>query len=407
MSVEDRLLRHAIEAHKAGRLIEAEAAYRRILRKRPADADALNFLGMLTCQTGSAAAAAGLLRKSVDADPTNAHAWLNLGNVLVATGDAHEARAAFVKATELAPQLPMAWFNLGVCLGRCSLPREAAAALHRALKLEPGYIPAYESLALLLNRLGSHAEAAEVYRDWLAQEPHNPIAKHMLAATAGQGAPVRADDGFVRQTFDNFASSFDENLKALDYRAPQWVAERLAREVASHASMEVLDAGCGTGLCGVLLKPLARRLVGVDLSSGMVDKARARELYDELAVQELCEFMRSRPGTFDVVVSADTLCYFGALEEPLAAARGCLRKGGILTVTLERLDPGASGDPYRLETHGRYSHAEAYVRSAVAQAGFGEIQLEERVLRSERGQNVLGHLVLARVSQLPGGSGQA
>jgi predicted TPR repeat methyltransferase len=389
-------LQQTIAAHKEGRLVEAESGYRRILRRNPADADALNFLGMLTCQTGDAVAAAELLRKSVEADSTNPHAWLNLGNVLLATGDAQEARAAFVKATELAPELPMAWFNLGVCLGRCSLPQEAASALHRALKLEPGYVPAYESLALLLNRVGNHAEAAEVYRDWLLQDPGNPIAKHMLAATAGLEAPVRADDGFVRQTFDNFASSFDENLKALDYRAPEWVAERLAREVPSNATLDILDAGCGTGLCAPLLKPLARRLVGVDLSSGMVDKARARELYDELVVQELSEFMRSRPGAYDVVVSADTLCYFGALQEPLAAARGSLRKGGILTLTLERLDPAASGEPYRLETHGRYSHAEAYVRAAATQAGFHDIRLEERILRRERGQNVTGHVLLAR-----------
>jgi predicted TPR repeat methyltransferase len=396
MAADQSTLQRAIEAHKGGRLLEAEAEYRRILRRNPGDADALNFLGMLTCQTGDAVAAAELLRKSVEADSTNSHAWLNLGNVLLAKGDAQEARAAFVKATELAPDLPMAWFNLGVCLGRCSLPQEAASALQRALKLEPGHIPAYESLALLLNRLGNHAEAAEVYRDWLVQDPGNPIAKHMLAATAGLDAPARAEDGFVRQTFDNFASSFDENLKALDYRAPEWVTERLAREVPSNATLDILDAGCGTGLCAPLLKPLARRLVGVDLSSGMVDKARARELYDELVVQELSEFMRSRPGAYDVVVSADTLCYFGALQEPLAAARGCLRKGGILTFTLERLDPAVSGEPYRLETHGRYSHAEVYVRAAATQAGFHEMQLEERILRRERGQNVMGHVFLAR-----------
>jgi predicted TPR repeat methyltransferase len=107
------------------------------------------------------------------------------------------------------------------------------------------------------------------------------------------------------------------------------------------------------------------------------------------------------------VVSADTLCYFGSLDEPLAAARTCLRTGGILTFTLERLDPTVSGDPYHLETHGRYSHAEAYVREAASQAGFCEIGLEERVLRRERGQNVMGHVVLARVSQFLGGEERA
>src|SRR6266436_5689102 len=112
MAADQSTLQRAIEAHKGGRLLEAEAEYRRILRRNPGDADALNFLGMLTCQTGDAVAAAELLRKSVEADSTNSHAWLNLGNVLLAKGDAQEARAAFVQATELAPDLPMAWFNL-------------------------------------------------------------------------------------------------------------------------------------------------------------------------------------------------------------------------------------------------------------------------------------------------------
>jgi predicted TPR repeat methyltransferase len=138
---------------------------------------------------------------------------------------------------------------------------------------------------------------------------------------------------------------------------------------------------------------MARRLVGVDLSKSMVEKARARAVYDELVVEELSQFMRSRPNTFDVVASADTLVYFGALEEPLVAARQCLHPGGILVFTVERLDPAVSGGPYRLETHGRYSHAEGYVREVAAGAGFTAITSETQVLRRERGKDVVGHLV--------------
>jgi predicted TPR repeat methyltransferase len=101
-----------------------------------------------------------------------------------------------------------------------------------------------------------------------------------------------------------------------------------------------------------------------------------------------------------VISSADTLVYFGSLEEPLAAARACLREGGILVFTVERLDPGTCADPYRLEPHGRYSHSEAYVRAVVAEAGFQVAPSEVHVLRRERGQDVLGHLVLARTGVL-------
>jgi len=334
-----------------------------------------------------------LLSRSVEADAGNPHAWLNYGNVLLMNGDKEAARAAFEKATQLAPELPIAWFNLGVCLGRCRLPDAAASALHHALRLEPGYIPAYVSLATLLHYLGNYTEAAEVYREWLAHDPGNPMATHLLAAATGQDAPARANDGYVTQLFDDFAESFDENLTALKYRAPELIAERLKREIPFDASREVLDAGCGTGWCGPLLRPLARRLVGVDLSAGMIAKARARAVYDELVAQELCQFMGERPNSFDVIASADTLVYFGSLEAPLAAARKGLRPDGILVFTVEQLD---SAGTYRLEPHGRYSHSEAYVRRAAAEAGFGLLTLEEHPLRRERGHDVRGHLVLAR-----------
>ncbi|HEX3842990.1 MAG TPA: tetratricopeptide repeat protein [Steroidobacteraceae bacterium] len=402
MTSSARVLQEAIEAHKGGHLVEAEATYRRVLREQPNNPDALNFLGMLRCQAGDAAQAAELLRRSVETEPSNPHAWLNLGNVLVILKRDEEARTAFVKATELAPEFAMAWFNLGVCLGRCKQPLEAASALHRALKIEPGHIPAYESLALVLHRLGNYEEAAEIFREWLAHDPDNPMARHMLAATSGAAAPSRASDGYVRTLFDDFAANFDENLASLQYRAPHLIAERLGRETPEDASLDILDAGCGTGLCGPLVRSRARTLVGVDLSAAMVEKARARGGYDELVVEELCTFMSARSGAFDVVISADTLVYFGALEEPLRCARSCLRSEGLLIFTVERRDAAQDSDShessYRLESHGRYSHSQAYVRTALETAGFGRIAMESGVLRRERGCDVMGLIVLARAS---------
>lgn len=402
MSSVDKSLRHAIEEHKAGRLPDAEAAYRRVLAHRPDDPDALNFLGMLRCQAGDPTEAAALLQRSVEAEPSNPHAWLNLGNVLVILKKPEEARVAFTRTTELAPDLAMGWFNLGVCLGRCKQPQEAASALHRALKIEPGHLPAYESLALVLHRLGNYPEAAEVFREWLAHDPGNPFARHMLAATTGTETPSKAADEYVRQLFDDFAGHFDENLTSLEYRAPNLIAERLGREAPGNSSLDVLDAGCGTGLCGPLVRSLARSLVGVDLSAGMIDMARARGGYDELVVAELCAFMSSRPGSFDAVISADTLVYFGALEEPLRGARICLRDGGLLIFTVEHWDTGEDSgsreSSYRLETHGRYGHTERYVRVVLDLAGFGGISIERGVLRRERGSDVVGLVVLARAT---------
>ena len=157
----------------------------------------------------------------------------------------------------------------------------------------------------------------------------------------------------------------------------------------------VIDAGCGTGLCGPLLRSHCARLVGVDLSSQMVERARLRQCYDELAVAELSAFMRSRPSMFDAVISADTLVYFGALEEPLSAAREALRVNGLLVFTIEAL-PATASQSYRLEAHGRYAHGEQYIRDALAATGFSVTAFTPATLREESGEPVSGAVVTAR-----------
>jgi predicted TPR repeat methyltransferase len=200
----------------------------------------------------------------------------------------------------------------------------------------------------------------------------------------------------VQRTFDSFADSFDTVLSRLHYRAPALVVEALTVALgASRGDLDVLDAGVGTGLCGPGLRPYARRLEGVDLSPLMLAKARARAVYDALAEGELVAYMRARPASFDVVVSADTLVYFGALADALAAAAAATRTGGHLVFTLERLDePTPEG--FRLHPHGRYSHTEAYVAATVRAAGFSLSKVTPAQLRLENKLPVHGFVVSAR-----------
>jgi len=396
MSTPDNsLLMRAIEAHKGGRFAEAEAGYRRILRRRPGDADALNFLGMMRVQTGNVGEGLELLRRSVKSQPRNAHAWTNFGNALTASGAFEEAHKAFTTATELAPTMAEAWFNRGVCARRLKLAEDALLSLSKAVEHGPGYSAAYEALARLLYQAGRLTEAAETYRKWLACDPDNPIPKHMLAASTGENVPSRAGDAYVTEIFDAFADSFDQNLTELGYRAPELLATAVATQLSGRSDLDILDAGCGTGLCGPLLEPMARTLIGVDLSPGMLEKARARGTYDELVVEELSTFMRQRPESFELIVSADTLVYFGALEEPLSAAYSCVRKGGLVAFTLERLEPEADAPAYRIQPHGRYCHQESYVRAALAEAGFSVVSFVGDTLRRESGRQVAGHVVVA------------
>lgn len=393
------LLRRAHAAHQQGRLNEAESGYRSVLRIRPADPDALHFLGMLHFQRGERTEAIQLVRRSLASLGNNPHAWNNLGNMLLACDQPQEAVDAYEKATQYGPQIAETWFNRAVCSRRVRQYDLAIECFLKTLDIQPQYTVVHERLGMTLYSLGRFREAADVYRKWLAQDPSDPVARHMLSALTGEDVPARADDAYLRVLFDRFASSFDENLSELGYRAPELLAATLGEYVATDGRLEILDAGCGTGLCGPLLRSMARRLVGVDLSAGMIERAVPRNVYDELVVGELGAFMLARPAGFDVIVAADTLVYFGALQEVAAAARQCIRPGGVLAFTVERLVDGVGDEPYLIQPHGRYAHRVDYVRQTLLDSGFTRVDIKPVILRRERGADVHGHLV----SALPGG----
>jgi predicted TPR repeat methyltransferase len=409
MSSPDEDLRIAMAAHKAERFDEAEAGYLRVLETRPDHAKALYYLGLLQFHRGDTAAAIKLVQRCLNFARTSGPAWITLGGLFVAAGRKTEARDAYRRATVVAPAMGEGWYNYGICLRDEGDVEGAIDALRTSLAREPGYSRSYEALATVLYQVGRTQEAANVYRDWAASEPQSAKARHMVAAVFQRDVPARAADDYVRELFDGAARSFDANLGKLNYRAPALVVEALVRagrnirgahgaggtQNAALGFASVLDAGCGTGLCGPLLRSHCGRLVGVDLSPQMIERARRRECYDELVVAELGAFMRSRPRQFDAIVSADTLVYFGALEEPLSAARGALLDEGVLVFTVEALPATASQD-YRLEAHGRYAHSEQYLRNALTASGFAVTGFESAVLREESGAPVSGTVITAR-----------
>ncbi|WP_306392236.1 tetratricopeptide repeat protein [Telluria beijingensis] len=425
----DAALRLAIDAHQRGQLAEAERRYRALLAVAPKHADALHFLGVLLHQNGQREGALALIARALviapgyvdarnnlgnvqkelglaaDAEssyravlaarPDFAPAWNNLGVVLKAQGRGQEAADAYRQALALTPDNAESWANLGNALRALHQLDEAMTAYHKAILLAPQSVDAYHNLGQALVSRGRTGEALDVYRRWQEQQPDNPMIAHMIAAVAGGVAPGRASDGYVQTTFDRFASSFDDVLASLDYRAPQLCGALVAEAAdAPRGALEVLDAGCGTGLCAPILAPYAHALDGVDLSPKMLEKAAARGGYRRLEAAELTAWLADHPDSYDLVVSADTLCYFGALEDVVAAAAGAVRPGGHLVFTLEECSDDAL--PYRLNPHGRYSHGESYARACLAAAGLDVTALQRHVLRTELGAPVAGLAIAAR-----------
>jgi predicted TPR repeat methyltransferase len=396
-----QILEAAVRAHQSGQVQQAEILYAQLLQADPDDADALHFFGLLRFQQGRSAEAETLMRKSLAAAPTNAHAWNNLGNVLFASDRSADAADAYLRAVDLDLELAAPWKNLAECLERAGSPERAIELFRHIIETLPGFVPAYDALGRVLRYFGRQQEAIEIYERWVALEPERATARHMLAAVTRENVPARAPDAYVKELFDGFAADFDAKLEKLDYKAPQLVTTALQRYISSRGPLRILDAGCGTGLCGALLRPFASELVGIDLSAGMLRKAQLRGTYDALHQAELTEYMSSAHGKFDVIVCVDTLCYFGALATVFAAARTALVPHGVFAFSVEQA-LGSTTLEFEIQSHGRFQHARSYLERTLSQSGFSRLTLEEAVLRREVRIEVAGLVAVATPGRVGG-----
>ncbi len=332
----------AVKSQREDRVADAANIYQQILAVVPDHVDALHFFGVAEHQVGRLEAALQLINRALALAPEHADALSNRGNVyrtlrrldeaeadyrhalalrpddpntlsnlgtvLRARGDFEGAAATFREVIARKPDHAPAWQNLGGTLENMQRGAEALEAFREAVRLAPDSVDMFRDLGLALYTQGLFVEAAEMYHRCLALCPGDARARHLLAACTGEDAPARASDAYVRAEFDSFASTFDASLARLEYRGPALVAQAVD-EIAGDLPPRpvVLDAGCGTGLCGPLLRERAGTLCGVDLSAAMVAQARDRGVYDELVVEELTSHLRRHVQTIDLVVSADTL----------------------------------------------------------------------------------------------------
>lgn len=376
----------------------ASLGYRAVLELDPAHAEALHRLGSLRREDGDAGAAIRLLSRSLAVRPGHAHALNNLGGAYRDAGKPGLAYLALSAAADAMPGDARVRVNLGATLIELRRYGEAADALHEAVSLDPACDEGHHLLASALYRLhlgGAVDDAVHRARAWLAACPEAPLPRHSLAALGGEPPPPAASTDWVRTVFDRFGPSFDTHLRALSYGVPARIGE-MARGGPTAGNARVLDLGCGTGLCGEHLRPLARHLAGVDLSRGMLAQAQAKGFYDWLAEGDIVTFLEDQPaGAWDLIVAADVFIYVGDLVPLLRSLSAALAAGGRFLFSIEAAGRGADEHGYELHASGRYRHAEDHVRRIVAGHGLVIDRVEDAVIRMERGAPVVGRIFVA------------
>lgn len=379
---------------RQGRRGEAIRAWGRSAQLDPADEDAWRNIGQTAAEDGDLARAADAFRRVLTINPDAADVCRALAAVCTGLGRDDDARAAIRRGRALARD-PDALARFAAARVQAGHVSEGVRALRRAARLRQDDVGLAYRLAGLLAYAGRAREARRACRRVLALDASHSGAVCLSAALDGHTPAARPLDD-IASSFDRFAADFEEQLvNRLRYRGPIVIWRAVGRALGcprrQPRAMAILDAGCGTGLAAPLLRPSAKRLVGIDISREMLARARARRAYDRLICGDLVAHLQATRARYDVIVAADVFVYLGDLAPVLRGARRVLRPGGLLGFSVELSD----GDTYRLELTGRYTHALAYLRGVARACGFRVRHARPTTLRHERGFPVrAGVLVL-------------
>ena len=318
----------------------------------------------------------------IDANRGGALTRLALGRGLLALSRIDDALAALREASSLAPSSADIAIAMGDALAANGALPTAISEYQRALRLDPSATQAHTQLATLWLDAGepdkAEAELAAAEANGgdalLIAAKRNEIAKHRTLKCASSG--------YIRHLFDQFAADYDERMRSrLGYAAPEILRDLCSLLLGPpRGKLDILDLGCGTGLSGTAFAAFAKHLVGVDLSPGMLAKAKARSIYDELIVSDIESLPPTLTG-FDLVIAADVLVYVGDLAGTFAEVYARLKPDGLWAFTTEKAD----GIDFELGPKRRYRQSEAYLRRLAETHGFEVSSLIECVTRYDAG----------------------
>jgi predicted TPR repeat methyltransferase len=365
----------------------------------------LHSAGIQAYRAGHLEMAADLIAKAISVNGHMPEFHYNLAIVLRAQDKLKEAAASYKRAILLKPDYANAHNNLGNIWKTLGKRDEARACFERALLCKPGNVDTHYNLGILCSDSGDREEAARHFHRCLDLDPDDARGAGMLLTHLGLAiVPERTPQAQLLNIYDVRSRFWDQEST---YFGHALVAEGLQKH-ASAAKLDILDIGCGTGLVGAQVRPLAGRLDGVDISLAMLEKARDKKIYDRLDQADLVSFMSEHKGSYDAVLSAATLIHFGNLQAVFQAAALCLRDNGLFVFTLfsnenDRADFAVAAND-KLAQSGCYTHRAQYVERLAPACRFSVEMLKKAVHEHDSDDNPIpGLLVVLRRGEQGGG----
>jgi predicted TPR repeat methyltransferase len=273
----------------------------------------------------------------------------------------------------------------------------AADLLEQAVELAPKFASAWFTLGEIRKQLGKREAAIAAFRMAREADPADRHGAALWLMRLGAENLSEMPKGYVQTLFDQYAPRFEAALLGdLNYRAPQLLFKAVLAACLSEKKpaffKRAIDLGCGTGLAASTFAREVDHFIGIDLSPGMIDQARATGFYETLEVDDMVQALRKKPdASAELVLAADAMVYVSDLLPVLGEVKRVLTVGGLVAFTLET----HSSEGVVIGEGLRYAHGAEYVRSAVSAVGLKLLSLEEASPRTEDNQPVRGLVVVA------------
>ena len=390
------LFKSACEHHQKGNLEEAKFIYKTLLDSFPT-AFLLNYnIALIYYEEENFVVARSHYENASIDCPDNPDLLFNLGLCYKKLNLHNKAIEVFLKSLEIQDENIDTLYNLAACLREIGNWQATEKTYLQVLNIDPDYLPAMSNLAYTYHRLGKQDEALTLYKRVIAKNPSHFSARHMVSSLS-QTTLTHTELGYVQELFDDYSESFEEDLTTnLQYKVPMLINQELKKVIKPTQIFDnVLDVGCGTGLAGTYLQDICNYISGVDIAAKMVEKAREKNIYEELVASDINEFLQNGKGGYDLIVAADVFSYIGGLEETIENIVQKSLPGALLCFSIESPIVELEEEKgFQLETTGRFTHSEDYIKNVTKNNGLRLVKQSSVQLRQEAGKWVLGWIFI-------------
>lgn len=279
-------------------------------------------------------------------------------------------------------------YNLAVELARQGKIDDAILRFRITLWLAPEHEPSLYNLACLYHHKGQNQQSLQLFKRILKTHPDHTNALYMVASISPnllkkELQPTHVPPGLVVEYFDSMAPFYDGLRNQELYRLPALLHQLLRGALDTElARQDMLDVGCGSGLVGLQFREEFANIVGLDISSNMLDIAYRRfdrrgiKIYNQLIQHDIRQYLQQPDiQSFDMITAMQVAPYLGDLQLLAQGAARVLRPGGLLALSF---DPYTDKTGYGvMPATGYFGHSLDYVTSVMQQAGMETVRTGE------------------------------